>query len=95
MGHNEREQSEQSHELRTVQCRMARAALGWGVRDLAGAAQVSADTIARFERGEALQRSTVRAIRTALEGAGCEFISEDDISGPGMRMRKQQVRIGG
>jgi predicted transcriptional regulator len=95
MAHNEREQSEQSYELRTVQCRMARAALGWGVRDLAGAAQVSADTIARFERGEALQLSTVRAIRTALEDAGCEFISEDDISGPGMRMRKQQVRIGG
>ena len=39
MAHNEQEQSEQSYELRTVQCRMARAALGWGVRDLAGAAE--------------------------------------------------------
>jgi predicted transcriptional regulator len=81
--------------LLTVQCRMARAALAWGVRDLAGAAKVSAHTVARFERGEALRRSTVRAIRTALEDAGCEFICEDDVSGPGMRMRKRPVKIGG
>jgi ribosome-binding protein aMBF1 (putative translation factor) len=92
---NEQERSEPGYELLTVQCRMARAALGWGVRDLAGAAQVSAHTVTRFERGEALPRSTVRAIRTALEGAGCEFICEDDVSGPGMRMRKRPVKIGG
>jgi transcriptional regulator with XRE-family HTH domain len=66
--------------------------LAWGVRDLAGAAHVSADTVARFERGEALRRSTVRAIRTALEDAGCEFIREDDVSGPSMRMRKRPVK---
>jgi hypothetical protein len=95
MARNKQEQSEQDYELVTVQCRMARAALGWGVRDLAGAAQVSADTVARFERGEALRQSTVRAIRTALERAGCEFICEDDVSGPGMRIRKKRARIGG
>ena len=94
MAHNEQEQSEQGYELLTVQCRMARAALAWGVRDLAGAAKVSAHTVARFEPG-ALQRSTVRAIRTALEDAGCEFICEDDVSGLGMRMRKRPVKIGG
>jgi transcriptional regulator with XRE-family HTH domain len=82
MARNEQEQSEPGYELLTVQCRMARAALGWGVRDLAGAAQVSAHTVARFERGEPLRPSTVRAIRTALEDAGCEFICEDDVSGP-------------
>jgi hypothetical protein len=90
---NEQEQSEQG--LLTVQCRMARAALAWGVRDLAGAAKVSAHTVARFERGETVRRSTVRAIRTALEDAGCEFIREDEVSGPGMRMRKRPVKIGG
>jgi transcriptional regulator with XRE-family HTH domain len=95
MARNEQEQSEQGYELLTVQCRMARAALAWAVRDLAGAAKVSAHTVARFERGEALRRSTVRAIRTALEDAGCEFICEDDVSGPGMRMRKRPVKIGG
>jgi DNA-binding XRE family transcriptional regulator len=82
-------------ELLSVQCRMARAALAWGVRDLAGAAQVSAHTLTRFERGEPLQPTTVRAIRTALEDAGCEFICEDEGGGPGMRMRKRQVKIGG
>ena len=95
MARNEQEQSEQGYELLTVQCRMARAALAWGVRDLAGAAKVSAHTVARFERGEPLRPSTVRAIRTALEDAGCEFICEDDVSGPGMRMRKRPVKIGG
>jgi transcriptional regulator with XRE-family HTH domain len=95
MARNEQEQSEPGYELLTVQCRMARAALAWGVRDLAGAAQVSAHTVARFERGEPLRPSTMRAIRTALEGAGCEFICEDDVSGPGMRMRKRPVKIGG
>jgi transcriptional regulator with XRE-family HTH domain len=95
MARNEQERSEQGYELLTVQCRMARAASAWGVRDLAGAAQVSAHTVARFERGEPLRPSTVRAIRTALEDAGCEFICEDDVSGPGMRMRKRPVKIGG
>jgi transcriptional regulator with XRE-family HTH domain len=93
MARNEQERSEQGYGLLTVQCRMARAALAWGVRDLAGAAQVSAHTVARFERGEPLRPSTVRAIRTALEDAGCEFIC--DVSGPGMRMRKRPVKIGG
>jgi len=89
MALNDQDESEQGYELLTVQCRMARAALAWGVRDLAG------DTVARFERGETLRRSTVRAIQTAIEDAGCEFIREDDVGGPGMRMRKRRVRIGG
>ena len=79
----------------TVQCRMARAALGWGLEDLAGAAGVSSHTVARFERGDQPRPATVLAIRAALENAGCEFISEDDVGGPGMRMRKKQVNIGG
>jgi hypothetical protein len=53
MARNEQEQSEPGYELLTVQCRMARAALAWGVRDLAGAAQVSAHTVARFARAAA------------------------------------------
>ena len=50
-----------------AQCRMARAALELGVRDLAQAAQVSTNTVTRLERGEALQPRTVAAIRAALE----------------------------
>ena len=68
---------------------MARAALKIGVRDLATAAGVSPDTVARLERGEELRPSTVEAIRAALEAAGVEFIAENG-GGPGVRLRKPE-----
>jgi transcriptional regulator with XRE-family HTH domain len=49
---------------------MARAALGMGVRELAAAAKVSVDTVARFERGEELKERTIDALQFALEAAG-------------------------
>jgi transcriptional regulator with XRE-family HTH domain len=72
-----------------VQSRMARAALGWGVRDLATAAKVSPDTIARLERGESLYARTVEAVRSALEAAGVIFIEQNG-AGPGVRLRDRQ-----
>jgi len=72
--------------LDAAQCRMARAALQLGVRDLAAAAEVSPTTITRLERGESLYARTVDAIRTALEAAGVEFIEENG-GGPGVRLR--------
>lgn len=72
--------------ITAAQSRMARAALGLGVRDLAKAAEVSPDTIARLERGEELRASTVATIRAALEAAGVEFIPENG-GGPGVRLR--------
>jgi len=68
---------------------MARAALGMGVRELAAAAKVAVDTVARFERGEELKERTVEAILRALEAAGVEFIDENG-GGPGVRLRKRQ-----
>lgn len=56
---------------------MARAALGWGTRDLARNAGVSPDTIARLERGERLRDATVDVVRSAFEKAGLEFIPEN------------------
>lgn len=73
--------------MNATQCRMARAALALGVRDLAKLASVSPDTIARLERGEDLRESTVAAIRAALEAAGVEFIPENG-GGAGVRLRK-------
>ena len=70
-----------------VQCKMARAALGLGGRDLAELAKVSPDTIARLERGEVLKERTVDAVRSALEAAGVIFIAENG-EGPGVRLRK-------
>ncbi|MBU8544315.1 MULTISPECIES: helix-turn-helix domain-containing protein [Roseomonadaceae] len=66
---------------------MARAAVGLGVRELAAAAGVSADTVVRLEKGEVLQPRTLAAIRAALEAAGVEFIAENG-GGPGVRLRK-------
>ncbi|ATI12307.1 helix-turn-helix domain-containing protein [Acetobacter pomorum] len=65
---------------------MARAAIGWGVRDLAKEAGVSPDTIARLERGEELKPSTIEAICSALEAAGVEFIPENG-GGAGVRLK--------
>ena len=70
-----------------AQCRMARAALELGIRELAEAAAVSTNTITRFERGEPLKERTVAAMRAALESAGVEFIAENG-GGPGVRLRK-------
>jgi transcriptional regulator with XRE-family HTH domain len=74
-----------------IQCRMARAALGIGVRELAATAKVSVDTVARFERGEALKERTVDALQAALENAGIKFIDENG-GGPGVRLRKRNVK---
>jgi transcriptional regulator with XRE-family HTH domain len=68
-----------------VQCRMARAALGLGVRELALAAKVSIDTITRFERGDQLKERTIEAIQRALEAAGVEFTNGEQ---PGVRLSK-------
>ncbi len=64
---------------------MARAATGLGIRELATAAQVSADTVVRLERGEVLKPRTIEAIRTALEAAGVVFTNGDE---PGVKLRK-------
>ncbi len=71
-----------------VQCRMARAAVGWGVRELAKAAGVSVDTVSRLEKGESLLPRTVEVIQRALETAGVEFIAENG-GGAGVRLRKR------
>ncbi len=68
---------------------MARAALGWGVRELAAAAKVSIDTVARFERGDELKERTIEALQLTLEAAGIAFIDENG-GGPGVRLKKSK-----
>jgi len=70
-----------------IQCKLARVALDWGVRDLARKADVSPNTVARFERGERLLRRTVMTMQEALESGGIEFIPQSDGKGPGLRLR--------
>jgi hypothetical protein len=66
---------------------MARAALRWGVREVARAARVSPATITRVETDHVANAATLAAIRAALEAAGVEFIAENG-GGPGVRLRK-------
>jgi transcriptional regulator with XRE-family HTH domain len=74
--------------MNAEQCRMARAALKFSVRDLAAAARVGANTVVRLEANEKLQERTVEAIRAALESAGVEFIAENS-GGAGVRLKKR------
>ncbi len=76
--------------MNASQCRMARAALQMGVRDLADAAKVSPTTVTKLERGEVLYPRTVDAIRAALEAAGVEFIEQNG-GGPGVRLRERST----
>ena len=71
-----------------AQCRMARAAVQMGVRELADAAKVSTNTITRFERGEELLPRTLDAIRRALEDAGVKFLNAGKSGGAGVRLRE-------
>jgi transcriptional regulator with XRE-family HTH domain len=71
-----------------LQCKMARAALGWGVIDLAREAHVSTQTVVRFERGDQLKSQTVDVLRRTMEGAGIEFIPENG-GGVGVRLVKR------
>lgn len=74
-----------------AQCRMARAALEIGVRELAALADVSAMTVTRFENGKSAgYPDTLQKIRSALESAGIIFIDENG-QGPGVRLRKETV----
>ena len=78
-----------SNDIYPSQSKMARVALGWGVRELAKRVGVSPDTIARLERGEQLKGSTLQAIKSAFEAAGIEFIPENG-GGPGVRAPKRK-----
>jgi transcriptional regulator with XRE-family HTH domain len=74
--------------MRSVQLKMARAAVGWGVRELAKKAGVTANTVTRIENGADAKQSTMDRLQHALEAAGIEFIQENG-GGPGVRLRKR------
>jgi transcriptional regulator with XRE-family HTH domain len=71
-----------------LQVRMARTALGWGVRDLARKAGVSPTTVTRFENGADARVETLRQIQDVLERAGIIFVPADEAGGPGVRLRE-------
>ena len=75
--------------ITTDQLRAARALLRWSGEQLAAASGVSLVTIRRGEAGQgpvAMIPANARAIRTALEAGGVEFIPQNG-GGPGVRLR--------
>jgi transcriptional regulator with XRE-family HTH domain len=79
--------------MKAVQLKMARAAVGWGVRELAKKAGVTANTVTRIENGADAKQSTMDRLQHALEAAGIEFIQENG-GGPGVRLRKRPQKKG-
>jgi transcriptional regulator with XRE-family HTH domain len=75
------------HMINRIQVKMARAALGWGVRDLAAKAGVAANTVSRYENGADALGDTLERIQRALKNAGVVFIDQNEESGPGVRLR--------
>jgi transcriptional regulator with XRE-family HTH domain len=75
--------------MRAVQVKMARVAVGWGVRELAKRAGLTANTVTRIENGADAKQSTMDRLQQALEAAGIEFIEENG-GGPGVRLQRRQ-----
>ena len=75
--------------MTSAQCRMARAAIEMGVRELAEAAKVSTNTVTRFERRRGAARApTVDACSAAPKCAGVEFTNGDQ---PGVRVEEGSI----
>ena len=62
------------------QVRMARAALNWGVRDLAAKADVATNTISRYENGADMMAATLTKVVKVLEAEGIDFPDEFTVS---------------
>ena len=75
-----------------TQVRMARAALGWGVRELADKTGLAPNTVSRYENGTDSRVETLRLIQEALEKAGVLFVPADEAAGPGVRLREPRPR---
>ena len=74
-----------------IQSKMARAALGWGIRDLAHEADIAVSTVSRFEAGENINLSSLTAMKDALEAAGVELIPENG-GGVGVRLKSNSSK---
>ena len=78
--------------LTPLQVKLARTAVGLGVRELARMSGVAPSTIQRFESGRGdMQSRTLNKVQQFLESAGVIFIPADLNGGPGLRMRQGAI----
>jgi transcriptional regulator with XRE-family HTH domain len=71
-----------------IQLRMARAALGWTLKELGERAGVNMNTIARYEAGSEILTGTMQRLQDALRSEGVVFVDEDADFQPTIRIRK-------
>lgn len=74
------------------QVKMARAALGWTVQDLAAKAGIAGNTVSRYKNGTDAYGETLMKLQRALELGGVSFIEEDEEAGPGVRLKKRRAK---
>lgn len=75
--------------LEPIQVKLARVALGLGVRELAEAAAIAPSTITRFESGKGgMQARTLDKIQRVLERGGVIFVGADASGGVGVRLKR-------
>lgn len=75
--------------LEPIQVKLARVALGLGVRELAEAAAIAPSTITRFESGKGgMQARTLDKIQRVLERGGVMFVDADATGGVGVRLKR-------
>ena len=72
-----------------VHVRMARAALGWTIQELADKAQVNLNTVSRYEAGREVKSRTIASIESAFLNAGVALIFEDAQGGVGVRLSRE------
>jgi transcriptional regulator with XRE-family HTH domain len=75
--------------IRPLHLRMARAALGWSLKELAERAEVNMNTISRYEGGSQVMSGTISKIEAVLVREGVIFLDDDAELGPGVRLRRQ------
>ena len=79
--------------MRPIHLRMARAALGWTLKDLAERAKVNLNTVSRYEAGFEILSGTMQKIEDVLRAEGVDFIEEDEEFAPTIQIRKGAARM--
>ena len=62
------------------QCRMARTALHWSMKQLASAADLSERTVLKFEKGEHVSHITIETLRQVLVAKGIKLVENGVIA---------------
>ena len=71
--------------MNSEQCRVARAMLGWSIKQLSREVRVAQRTISEFEMNGQARPETLSRIRSIFVTNGIEFLEDDD--GVGLKRR--------